>query len=910
MALDFMKVSTRPAKHGSVEIYPKFIITRTTDLMIRGGDFYAIWVEEKGLWSKDEHDALQLIDRELDRYAKEYTGAFEGEVRVLHMWDTDNRMITKWHTYCQKDMRDTFHPLDENLIFSNQETGKNDYASKKLPYPLQEGEPQAWNRLLGVLYSPEERHKIEWAIGAIVSGDSKKLHKFLVFYGSAGTGKSTVLNIIEKLFDGYTCTFDAKALGSSSHAFALESFRNNPLVGIQQDGDLSRIEDNTRLNSLVSHEVMTVNEKYKSTYESYFNVFLFMGTNRPVKITDSKSGLIRRLIDVSPTGEKIPPGEYRILTKQVLFELGMIASRCHAIYRENPDFYEDYIPVRMMGATNDFYNFVMDNWSIFKRDDETTLKAAWEMYKNYCDDAKVTYPYPKRAFSEELKNYFRSYSERITLPDGSRVRSYYSGFKFEKFEQDISAAAEPERTNLLKLDCTESLLDKICADCAAQYASDAGTPGRKWANVLTKLRDIDTSQLHYVKVPDNHIVIDFDICDSEGNKLFERNLEEASKWPPTYAEVSKSGKGIHLHYIYSGNADELSRVYDDKIEVKVFTGNSSLRRQLTRCNNLPIATISSGLPKKEGKMVIFDRIQSEKGLRTLIKRNLNKEIHDATKPSVDFIYKILEDAYNSDLKYDVSDLQGAIFSFAAGSTHQSEACVKLVAKMKFKSKEELVSVDEKEEAELVFYDVEVFPNLLLVNWKIRGKDKPVIRLINPTSMDIESMLKYRLIGFNNRSYDNHILYARLMGYDNDQIYNLSQKLVHKDKNISRSASFGDAFNLSYADVYDFSTKKQSLKKFEIELGIHHQELGLPWDEPVPEEKWPKVAEYCDNDVIATEAVFDARHSDFVARQILATIANMTVNDTTNSLTTRIIFGSNRRPQDQFNYRDLALPVRP
>ena len=483
MALDFMKVSTRPAKHGSVEIYPKFIITRTTDLMIRGGDFYAIWVEEKGLWSKDEHDALQLIDRELDRYAKEYTGAFEGEVRVLHMWDTDNRMITKWHTYCQKDMRDTFHPLDENLIFSNQETGKNDYASKKLPYPLQEGEPQAWNRLLGVLYSPEERHKIEWAIGAIVSGDSKKLHKFLVFYGSAGTGKSTVLNIIEKLFEGYTCTFDAKALGSSSHAFALESFRNNPLVGIQQDGDLSRIEDNTRLNSLVSHEVMTVNEKYKSTYESYFNVFLFMGTNRPVKITDSKSGLIRRLIDVSPTGEKIPPGEYRILTKQVLFELGMIASRCHAIYRENPDFYEDYIPVRMMGATNDFYNFVMDNWSIFKRDDETTLKAAWEMYKNYCDDAKVTYPYPKRAFSEELKNYFRSYSERITLPDGSRVRSYYSGFKFEKFEQDISAAAEPERTNLLKLDCTESLLDKVCADCSAQYASDAGTPGRKWASL-------------------------------------------------------------------------------------------------------------------------------------------------------------------------------------------------------------------------------------------------------------------------------------------------------------------------------------------------------------------------------------------------------------------------------------------
>ena len=80
---------------------------------------------------------------------------------------------------------------------------------------------------------------------------------------------------------------------------------------------------------------------------------------------------------------------------------------------------------------------------------------------------------------------------------------------------------------------------------------------------------------------------------------------------------------------------------------------------------------------------------------------------------------------------------------------------------------------------------------------------------------------------------------------------------------------------------------------------------MPWDQPVPEELWTKVAEYCDNDVIATEAVFNARKSDFLARQILADVAGMTVNDTTNSLTTKIIFGSNKKPQDQFNYRDMG-----
>ena len=64
-----------------------------------------------------------------------------------------------------------------------------------------------------------------------------------------------------------------------------------------------------------------------------------------------------------------------------------------------------------------------------------------------------------------------------------------------------------------------------------------------------------------------------------------------------------------------------------------------------------------------------------------------------------------------------------------------------------------------------------------------------------------------------------------------------------------------------------------------------------------------MAEYCDNDVIATEAVFNHLKGDFIARQILADLAGMTVNDTTNSLTTRIIFGKERRPQ--LVYTDLA-----
>ena len=33
-------------------------------------------------------------------------------------------------------------------------------------------------------------------------------------------------------------------------------------------------------------------------------------------------------------------------------------------------------------------------------------------------------------------------------------------------------------------------------------------------------------------------------------------------------------------------------------------------------------------------------------------------------------------------------------------------------------------------------------------------------------------------------------------------------------------------------------------------------IKKPWDQPVPEDQWFKVIEYCDNDVIATEAAFN------------------------------------------------------
>ena len=916
--MDFYTIGSRTVekgpRKGTMELYPDFKVGRSKDLMVRGRSFYAVWDEEASLWSTDEYDIQRLMDKELDEEADavEKRDGLRPSIKTLGSFGTNS--WSQFRKYLQ-NISDNSHQLDEKLTFADTVVKKSDHVSKRLPYSLAPGDHSAWDELLGTLYSDEEKAKIEWAIGAVVSGDAKRIQKFLVFYGPAGTGKSTILNIIQQLFEGYTTTFEAKALGMASGAFSTEVFKDNPLVAIQHDGDLSRIEDNTRLNSIISHEEMTMNEKYKPSYTARVNAFLFMGTNLPVKISDAKSGIIRRLIDVHPTGNKLPANKYQTLIQKVDFEMGAIAQHCLDRYRSmGKNYYSAYRPVEMMLQTDVFFNFIEAHYDIFKAQDSTFLKQAYALYKEFCADTGIDKVLPQYKVREELRNYFEDFKERGVDSTGEQVRSYYSGFTADKFKSPV--AESDIHVFKLVLDETESILDEMLAKQPAQYAGHNDIPKAKWAKVTTTLADITTTELHFVKVPKTHIIIDFDLKGDDGDKSLERNLEAASVWPATYAELSKSGKGVHLHYEYVGvNLDELDSQYDDGIEVKVYSGDSSLRRRLSRCNNIPVAPISSGLPLKEKKMLSTNTIQSEKGLRDLIERNFRKEIHPGTKPSIDFIKKILDEAYRDKVSYDLTDIRPRLLAFANNSSNQALACLKTVQSMKFKSddapaeQQEVgpgdiaqVKTEQDSNARIAFFDIEVYPNLFLVCWKFEGEDSAMVKMINPKPADIEKLFKLKLVGFNNRRYDNHILYAAFMGYSNEQIYKLSSKLINDS---DRSALFGEAYNLSYADIYDFSSKKQGLKKFMIELGITHQEMEIPWDMPVPDQMFEKVIEYCCNDVNATEAVFNARKQDFVARQILADLSGLSVNQTTQKHTSQIIFGGDRQASKRFIYTDLS-----
>jgi hypothetical protein len=163
--MDFYRIREQTGKNGVVEIYPDYRIKRSEDLMIRGKSFYAIWDEERNLWSTDEYDVQRLVDKELQEYKDKREKEQPGVYRVKYLGDYSSSSWLQFRTYIQH-LSDNSSQLDETLTFSNTEVKKGDYVSRRLPYPLQAGDVSAYDELMAVLYNPEERAKLEWAVGA------------------------------------------------------------------------------------------------------------------------------------------------------------------------------------------------------------------------------------------------------------------------------------------------------------------------------------------------------------------------------------------------------------------------------------------------------------------------------------------------------------------------------------------------------------------------------------------------------------------------------------------------------------------------------------------------------------------------------------------------------------------------
>src|SRR4051812_25802681 len=133
--MDFYQIRSRDLKSGKIELYPDFQVgDDSEDLKIRGGKFYAIWDDQRSLWSTNDNDVRRLVDEDLEREQKRLDSETGVLPLVRFMRSYDSKSWKTWKQY-ERDSPDSWHPLNTSVVFSNTEVKKTDYASFKLTYP-------------------------------------------------------------------------------------------------------------------------------------------------------------------------------------------------------------------------------------------------------------------------------------------------------------------------------------------------------------------------------------------------------------------------------------------------------------------------------------------------------------------------------------------------------------------------------------------------------------------------------------------------------------------------------------------------------------------------------------------------------------------------------------------------------
>ena len=141
-------------------------------------------------------------------------------------------------------------------------------------------------------------------------------------------------------------------------------------------------------------------------------------------MTDANSGLLRRLIDVNPSGRKLPKKEYDRLMGQIIFQLGGIAHHCLDVYQKlGKNYYNSYEPTQMMLLTNPVYNYLKDSYEDPERPfemDPVQVQDLYYFWTQYCEKTGIINRFAKYQFISEVKPYYKEFKDRGRTNDGQQ----------------------------------------------------------------------------------------------------------------------------------------------------------------------------------------------------------------------------------------------------------------------------------------------------------------------------------------------------------------------------------------------------------------------------------------------------------------------------------------------------------
>src|SRR5699024_6263053 len=97
---------------------PGFKAIKSDDLMIRGGEMYAVWDESRNIWSSSIYDLVQIVDRAIRDYVSKMPADRAAISRPEFLVNENNMRLSNFHRFC-KNLDDNFEQLNQKIIFSD-----------------------------------------------------------------------------------------------------------------------------------------------------------------------------------------------------------------------------------------------------------------------------------------------------------------------------------------------------------------------------------------------------------------------------------------------------------------------------------------------------------------------------------------------------------------------------------------------------------------------------------------------------------------------------------------------------------------------------------------------------------------------------------------------------------------------
>ena len=181
--MDQVKIRAAKKTKSTMVVYADPKSRGYHDLLIKGGQFYAVYDPVTKFWKRGLADLSQLIDRDIDDFLTTYDVPDGMDVIPQYMDSMSNGCWQRYLTSL-KGLDDDKTLLDQKILFDNDEIDREDYASFKEEYALKESPIPNYEKIMSTIYTPDERRKLEWGIGMLVDGKHvKRTHKFFVICG-------------------------------------------------------------------------------------------------------------------------------------------------------------------------------------------------------------------------------------------------------------------------------------------------------------------------------------------------------------------------------------------------------------------------------------------------------------------------------------------------------------------------------------------------------------------------------------------------------------------------------------------------------------------------------------------------------------------------------------------------------